>query len=169
MKKIILILVMSIGLYAGTLSSGGSSLGTSKAFSKSNVSLGILLGSSSIGTQNYTVAGVSINYFIIDDLSVGLGYESWFNGNPSIQKLTLESTYYIPASEEVRPYIGGLYRRVLISGLPDVNAYGYRAGVAFIKDNILVSVGMVQEKYETQGNLSSDTQSYAEIVFGIGF
>ena len=161
MKKIVFILAISIGLYAGTLSSNG--------FSKNKVSLGILLGSSSIGVQNYTVAGVSVNYFVIDDLSVGLGYESWFNGNPSIQKLTLESTYYIPVSEEVRPYLGGLYRRVLISGLSDVNAYGYRAGVAFIQNNILVSVGLVQEKYDSQWNISNDTQSYAEIVFGIGF
>ena len=161
MKKIVLILAVTMSLYAGSLSSNG--------FSKNKMSLGILLGSSSIGVQNYTVAGVSVNYFVIDDLSVGLGYESWFNGNPSIQKLTLYSTYYIPASEEVRPYLGGLYRRVLISGISDVNAYGYRAGVAFIQNNILVSVGLVQEKYDTQWNISNDTQSYAEIVFGIGF
>lgn len=161
MIKMVLFFLISIGLYGSSMSSN--------AFSENKVSVGVLLGSSSIGTQNYTVVGASLNYFVIDDLSVGVGYESWFNANPSIQKLTLESTYYIPVDEAIRPYLGGLYRRVLISGLSDVNAYGYRIGVAFIKDNILVSVGMVQEKYDTQWNLSDDTQSYGEIVFGIGF
>ena len=163
MIKLFLLILLSISLQADSYKD------SSALFSQNSTSMGVLLGTSSIGPQNYTVAGISVNYFVIDDLSVGLGYETWFNGNPNIQKLTLESTYYVPLHEEIRPYLGGLYRRVLISGLTDVNAYGYRAGLGFIRGNILMSVGLVQEKYDTQWNLSSDTQSYAEIVFGIGF
>jgi hypothetical protein len=171
MRKLLMIMTLGLSLYAGTLSTGGGSLNaSSNVFSKNSVSLGVKLGSASIGNQDYTILGLSGNYFIIDNLSVGLGYEKWYSGNPDIQKATVESTYFIPASEAVRPYLGLFYRRIMIDdGLDDINAYGYRAGVAFVQGRLVFSAGIVQERYESDRVFFNDTETYMEAAVGITF
>lgn len=139
-------------------------------FSQGSASLGIKLGSASISRENYTIAGISGNYFVLDDLSVGLGYEKWFSGNPNVQKITLESTYFIPADEKIHPYAGLLYRRISIGNeMEDINAYGYRAGLAIVNANLLMSIGMVQERYETKSGIFDGSDTYAEIIIGFFF
>jgi hypothetical protein len=171
MKQLVVLMVLTLSLYSGTFSANGASLSaSSNVFSKNSVSVGIKLGSASIGNENYTILGLSGNYFVIDNLSVGLGYEKWLSGNPDIQKATVESTYFIPASEAVRPYIGLFYRRIMIGdGLDDVNAYGYRAGVAFVQKRLIFSAGIVQERYESDRAIFNDTQTYMEAAVGITF
>lgn len=169
MKKVFLMLMLMIGLHADV------SLHKS-LLSEGSTSIGIRLGGASIGSQDYTIFGVSGNYFIVENLSVGVGYEKWFSGNPSIQKLTLESTYFVPASENIRPYLGVFGRRILISGsdrigrdYDDANSYGYRAGVALLQNNLILSAGIVQEKYDSTQNFFNDTQTYAEVTVGVAF
>lgn len=169
MHKLLLLISLTFGLYAGTLSGSGSSVSVSNAFSAKSVSLGMRLGSSSIGNQTYTIAGLNVNYFLIDNLSVGLGYEKWFSATPDVQKLTVDSTYYIPASENIRPYAGVLYRHIMISGLNDTNAYGYRVGVAIRQGRTLLSAGIVHERYETSSGNLDGTQTYGEVTIGIAF
>ena len=134
MKKVLMIVIFTMSLQADV------SL-YKNLFSQGSTSVGIRLGGASIGSENYTIFGISGNYFVIDNLSVGLGYEKWFYGNPSIQKVTAESTYFIPVSEKIRPYIGVFGRRTFISGsdiigrdYEDTNSYGYRVGLAFTKE-----------------------------------
>lgn len=164
-------MTLGLSLYAGTLSTGGGSLSaSSNVFSKNSVSLGVRLGSASVGSEDYTILGLSGNYFILDNLSVGLGYEKWYSGNPDVQKATVESTYFIPASETVRPYLGVFYRRIMIGdSLGDVNAYGYRAGVAFVQNRLILSAGIVQEKYESDRGIFNDTHTYMEAAVGVTF
>lgn len=170
MFKFVLLVILTLSLYSDSLSASGTSLGASSMFSQNNVSLGVRLGSASIGNENYTIFGLSGNYFVFDDLSIGLGYEKWFSGIPTIGKVTVESTYFIPASEKVRPYLGVLYRRIFIGdGLADVNAYGYRAGVAFVQGRLLVSAGIVQERYESRRSSLDETETYAEFTVGVSF
>ncbi len=145
-------------------------------FSQGSTSIGVKLGGASIGNEDYTIVGLSGNYFVINDLSVGLGYEKWFSGDPDIDKVTIESTYFIPVSKQFRPYLGLLARRIFISGedrlgrsFNDTNAYGYRAGVAFVQDRLLISAGIVQEKYDTSEGIFNDTETYLEVVVGFTF
>ncbi len=148
---------LALGLHAGMFSQGSKSVG-------------IKLGSASVGNEEYAILGLKGNYFAVNDLSLGLGYEKWFSGDPDIQKVTAETTYYIPAHEEVRPYLGLLYRRIIIGGgLDDVNAYGYRAGIAFVSDDFLISAGIVQEKYDSAQRVFGDTETYAELIIGFVF
>ena len=169
MKKVFMILMLMMSLHADV------SLHKS-LLSQGSTSVGIRLGGASIGNQNYTIFGVSGNYFIVENLSVGVGYEKWFSGNPSIQKLTLESTYFIPASENIRPYLGVFGRRTLTSGsdrlgreFDDTNSYGYRAGIALLQNNLVLSAGIVQEKYDSTQRLFNETQTYAEVTVGVAF
>ena len=145
-------------------------------FSQGSKSIGVKLGSAYIGQENYTIAGLSGNYFIIDSLSVGLGYEKWFSGDPDVDKITAESTYFIKANDNIRPYAGVLYRRILISGsdrfgrsFDDVNSYGARAGLGIIQGNLLLSAGVVYEKYDTTQSLFDDSETYVELTIGFAF
>lgn len=145
-------------------------------FSKESTSVGVRLGGASIADEDYTIFGVSGNYFIIDNLSVGLGYEKWFSGDPSIQKVTAESTYFLPTSEKMRPYLGVFGRRMFISGndrfgreYDDTNSYGYRVGLVYTKDRLLISAGLVQEKYESREGFLDSTETYTELTLGYVF
>ena len=169
MRKLFFIMALSLSLYSATLSKSGNTLGVFSMFSQSNVSIGVKLGSASIAGQTYTIGGLSANYFVIDDLSVGLGYENWFSGAPGIQKFTVESTYFVPTSENIRPYLGLLYRRISISGYDDTNAYGYRAGLAFVQGKVLLSAGIVQERYGPAGVFLDGTQTSGEFSIGFAF
>lgn len=169
MKKVFMIVIFAMSLQADV------SLYKS-LFSQGSTSVGIRLGGASIGSENYTIFGISGNYFVIDNLSIGLGYEKWFSGEPSIQKATLESTYFIPASEKLHPYLGVFGRRIFISGndrlgreYDDVNSYGYRAGIALVQNNLVLSAGLVQEKYDSTHGFLDDTEIYAEVTIGAAF
>lgn len=154
LRNIFLILVLAMSLQADM-------------FNKGNASVGIKLGGASIGDEDYNIIGLGGSYFVMDDLSVGLGYERWFSGTPTIQKLTVESTYFLPIDKTFRPYAGLIYRRILISdGYNDTNAYGYRAGIAMVQDRLLISAGIVQEKYESRQGFLDSTETYAEVVIG---
>lgn len=170
MRKVFLVIAFSLSLYSATLSSSGGSVGASDMFSQTNVSIGVKLGSASVGNEDYTILGVSGSYFILDNLSIGVGYEKWVSGTPSIQKLTAESTYFFPVSKSVRPYAGVLYRRIFIGDhYGDVNAYGYRGGIAFVQGRLLISAGIVQERYESSRRVLDNTETYGEVTVGISF
>ncbi|PHR58482.1 MAG: ferrodoxin oxidoreductase beta subunit [Arcobacter sp.] len=163
MYKLFFLLIISIGLQADMFVQGSKSVG-------------LKLGSASIGNEDYTIAGITGNYFIADSLSIGLGYEKWFSGDPDISKVTLETTYFIRATDTVRPYGGLIYRRILISGsdffgrsYDDTNSYGGRAGLAFVKDNLLLSAGLVYERYDSTQRLFDDSETYVELTIGFVF
>lgn len=144
-------------------------------FNQGNVGLGIIVGSGSSttreGTQNYTIAGLSADYFIVDDLSVGLGYMGWFGGTPTLNQVTVPVTYYVPLEEKYRPYVGVFIRETYISdGYNDYESYGAKVGVAisFSKKSYL-GIGIVQEFYGS-GKYGNDTSNtYPEIIFAFSF
>lgn len=162
-KMIVLLSLLSALLQADIFVQGGTSVG-------------VKLGSASIGYENYTIAGANVNYFVVDNLALGAGYEYWFSGNPDVQKITLEGTYYIPLNEKLHPYVGVFGRRILLDGADrlgrpyeDVNAYGYRLGLAFSQDRLLFAIGMVQEVYDQDEGIFSGDDIYMEALVGITF
>jgi len=163
MKKLLLLAFLAMSLQADMFDEGSKSIG-------------LKIGSASIGSEQYFIAGLNGNYFVLDDLSVGIGYEQWFSGDPDISKVTLESTYFLEASETIRPYAGLIYRRILVNGsdrfgnsYDDTNSYGGRAGVAFSRKHMLLSAGLVYEKYDTTEQLFNDSETYLEFTIGFFF
>ena len=146
-----------------------SNLSHSASLIAGSKSVGIKLGGASIGPENYTIAGVSVNYFALDNLSVGTAYEYWFSGKPTISKATVESTYYIPASEQLKPYLGLLYSHYFVEDNSDINAYGYRIGIAYIKSPVFFSAGFRQEKYTSDRAIFSDNEATGEFMIGFSF
>ena len=165
MKKILLIVMMIFPLLYADL------------FMKGNKTVGVALGSGSVdygrrkGTEDYTILGVSGNYFIMDNLSVGIGYRHWFGGSPSIDEVTFPATYYIPLHPTYRPYGGLFYRRMFMgSGYDDSNVYGARAGLTIkVSPQSYIGVGWVQEYYDDCDQRSDCTSGYPEVLFSLSF
>ncbi|MDX2320693.1 MAG: ferrodoxin oxidoreductase beta subunit [Moritella sp.] len=146
-----------------------SNLVHSASLTAGSKSVGIKLGGASIGPENYSIAGVSINYFALDNLAIGAGYEYWFSGKPTLSKATVDSTYYIPASEQLKPYFGLLYSHYFVEDNADIDAYGYRIGIAYIKSPVFFSAGIRQEKYTSDRAIFSNDDATAEFMIGFSF
>jgi len=132
-------------------------------------SVSIKLGTASSGNQNYTVAGASLQYFALDNLAVGAAYEYWFSGNPTISKASLQSTYYIPFTAQIKPYVGVLYSHYFVEDRSDIDAYGYRLGVAYIRSPMILSAGIKQERYTSNRPVYFDQDPKLEFMVGFSF
>ena len=139
-------------------------------FVQGNKNIGASIGAGRSFGKNYTIAGIYGNYFIVDNLSVGLGYRSWFGASPSINELLLEGIYYLPLNKKFHPYLGIFGRDTFVSGQSDYQSYGGKAGVAITTSkNSYVGVGYVLEYYSDCNSASNCSNSYPEVVFGLSF
>ncbi len=155
--------------------------GAADPFGAGTTSVGITLGTGSVSysngtffgtyTENYYILGVNADYFVLPNLSVGVGYRGWFGGDPVINQASLPVTYYIPTHAKVRPYVGAFYRYTAIadSQYDDYSSVGGRAGVAFLFENGYAGFGWVQEYYLDSDNSSDTTSGYPEAVIGFSF
>ena len=146
-----------------------SSFLNSDVFEKGKLGVGVTLGTSQSYNNTYTIAGLSANYFVVDNLNVGIAYRGWFGGTPTKNELSLSTNYFIPLSEQFRPYIGLFVRETFVSdGFRDFESYGARGGLAFINENTYVSIGYAYEEY---GNclFGECSNSYPELIFGLSF
>ena len=149
-----------------------ASFANADMFSKGNKSFGVVLGSGTSYNNNYTILGVSGDYFVIDNLSVGAGYRGWFGNGPNINQLTLASAYYIPLSKKFRPYVGAFVRETFTEGEDNYESYGARGGLALtLSPNSYVSAGYAYEQYGSCGYRGEKecSNSYPEIVFSLSF
>jgi hypothetical protein len=159
MKKIIPILLLtSIFIFA------------QNSFSAGEKQLGFTLGSSSNFNSTYTVVGAKVDYFVIDNLSLGAEYKGFLGGDPSINQVTVPVTYYIPLENTTyQPYLGAFFNRTFIeNSFKDYNIYGGRAGVSLkISPHSFFSIGWVQEFSNTGNDIEND--GYPEIIGGVSF
>ncbi|MEA1982831.1 MAG: hypothetical protein U9N39_04735 [Campylobacterota bacterium] len=144
------------------------SLAQADIFKKGKSNFGVSLGTGSSYNNTYTLVGVSGNYFVIDNLSVGLSYRGWFGADPMQNELALATNYFISISKKFRPYVGAFVRETLIDGYDNRESYGVRGGVAMVTKNTFVSLGYAYEHYSTCIKEECSI-SYPEIVFGLSF
>ncbi len=146
--------------------------GVGGMFGEGSVQIGVLAGSGTAFNNSYTILGAGVNYYVIDGLSLGLAYEHWSGTGPSISKTTPSVQYVFYQLGAVKPYVGAFYRRVTVSGQPDYNSAGGRAGVYIAAGpHAAIGVGYAEEKaLNCQRSIySSCTSGYAEISAVIGF
>ena len=166
MKKIIL----SLAIMASVVNAD--------VFEKGRSSVGIVAGTSYSYGNQYTIVGVSYDYYVMDGLSVGAGYRGWFGGDPSINQLTVASSYYIPLSKRFRPYVGAFIRETFVNhdsaiiGDRNYESYGARGGIAVtMSPNSYMSFGYAYEEYGscTKYIDAECSSSYPELVFSLAF
>jgi len=158
MKKIILALLTTTTIYAGGIFSIGSK------------NVGITVGSDNSLGNNYTVLGANVNYFILDNLSIGASYQTFLGGTPDINQVTVPVTYHIPLENTTyRPYLGAFYNHTFIDDpYNDYNLYGGRAGVSLqTSPSSFMSFGWVQE-FSKSGE-DTESRGYPEVTGGFSF
>ena len=158
MKKILLILLTTSSIYAAGV------------FSVGNKNIGITAGTSDSFGNSYTVIGVNVNYFVIDNLSVGASYQAYLGGDPQINQVTVPVTYYLPLENMgFTPYLGAFYTQTFIEEpYDDYNILGGRVGVSMqVSPNSFMSVGWVQEFSSSANN--RDNEGYPEFSAGLSF
>lgn len=141
-----------------------------EVFEKGDVTLGILVGGGSItskdGEKQYTLLGANVDYFFVNDLSLGFGYTQWVGSNPSISQVTIPLNYYYPTGENWRPYAGTFYRHTTMGGdFKDFNSYGIKAGaVVKIAQKAYLGAGWIQEYYDECTNFNECSSGYPELL-----
>jgi len=152
-----------------------SSVAQAELFQKDTLGIGVALGSGSLTvgrtTEDYFLLGASAEYFVMDNLSVGLGVLSWIGGTPTLNQFTLPLTYYMPLSERFRPYAGVFFRETLVSdGYDNYSSYGAKLGLAYILSrNSYIGFAMVSEKYGSNSLYEDSSSTYPEITFAFSF
>jgi hypothetical protein len=162
-KKLILLLCLSLVSPIQLMAS---------AFDKGVVNASIIFGSGRAYNDSYNVLGVGIGYFLVNGLHIGLDYEYWSGGEPTIQQISPRVSYVFNRNGGLSPYVGAFYRKTKIDTLPDSDAYGGRAGVYLRSGgNFVLGAGMAYIEYsdceKTVFNDCSDT--YPEFSFAAYF
>ena len=168
-KKIILF-VSLLGLcntvFAASIGTGG----LSTAFSKGNVSLGIVAGSGEAFRDDYIILGVGAGYYVLNGLELGIDVQHWFSGDPSITKVSPQVKYVFTQAKTIKPYVGVFYRTTFIEDLDDENSFGYRVGAFFSGSNgVYVGGGIVYEEYEDCSRFLDCSNTYPEIIISVSF
>ncbi len=166
-RIISILLVLNTLAFANPFAAGHKSVGIT--FGSGNVSYS---DGTFIGTyvENYYVLGVSVDYYLLENLAAGLGYRGWFGGSPTIHQGTLPVTYYVPTNTKFRPYLGALYRYTYFDNdVENYSSVGARAGVAVLFQNGYAGFGWIQEYRLDAKDLRDDTSGYPEVVIGFTF
>ena len=158
MKKTILFLLFSSLIYAEGV------------FENGNKNFGVTLGTDNSFGNSYTVVGANVNYFVIDNLSIGASYNAFIGDSPNINEVTVPVTYHIPIEGvSYRPYVGAFYNQTFIDEpFNDYNILGGRIGISLQTSiNSFMSLGWVQE-FSTSDK-KRDKKGYPQISAGFSF
>ena len=158
MKKAILLLLLINTVYSEGI------------FSSGNKNFGVTVGTDNSFGNSYTVVGVNVNYYVIDNLSVGASYNTFLGDSPSVNEVTVPVTYHIPIEGvSYRPYVGAFYNQTFIEEpFKDYNIWGGRIGVSLQTSiNSFMSLGWVQE-FSTSDK-KREKKGYPEISAGFSF
>ena len=169
MKKIVVLVTLLSGLLlANPFAAGNKGIGITVGTGSVTYSSGPWGLSSSV--ENYYIVGLSGEFFVVDNLSLGLGYRGWFGGTPTINQATIPLTYYVPTGSKFRPYLGAFYRYTYISddNYDNYSSAGGRAGLAILFQNGYAGFGWVQEVYLDR-NSGDSSFGYPEVTIGFSF
>jgi hypothetical protein len=157
MTKIVMGVLLTSTMYAGGI------------FSVGHKNISITAGTDTAYGNTYTVMGIDAHYFLVDNISVGISYQTWLGDDPSINQITMPITYHIPLDIGFSPYVGGFYSRTMIGeDYNDYDSYGGRVGITMqTSPSAYISFGWVHEVTENGENVSS--RSYPEVSAGISF
>jgi len=158
MKKLIIITLTVANLFANG------------AFDAGEKSLGFILGSDNSLGENHTVVGAKVNYFIVDNLSIGASYQAFLGSKPNLNQVSVPVTYHIPIEGTTyRPYIGAFYNQTFIDEpYKDYNIYGGRVGLSLQTSiNSFMSLGWVQEFSTSSDDV--EKRGYPEVSAGFSF
>lgn len=170
----------ALGVVACCLSSSGAAAQQADAarapgpFAAGMPRLSLTAGTGWSGTETYFILGVGGGYFFVNGLEVGLDYEAWLGGTPTLQRLSPELRYVFYFVPTVKPYLGTFYRHTFVSdGFVDFDQIGVRGGIYFVPEraHFYGGGGVVYERVlDCRAGVVVDCDSvYPELFLGITF
>ena len=126
-------------------SSTVATIANASPFDQGQQHLQMAIGSGSLLNDNYIILGIGYGYYLQNGLELGIDFDLWLDGDPSIYQVTPEIKYVLPVKSQIKPYVGTFYRRNFIEGFDDRDAYGYRAGVYWLtRGGVYIGYGFKQ-------------------------
>jgi len=142
-------------------------------FSKGNKRVNGTIGWGSSFGSDYLLLGIGAGYYLANGLDVGLDFEGWLIGDPTVYKLSPRADYVLWKMKRIKPYAGAFYRWNFIGGgIDDKNSMGGRAG-AFYQSRggrSMAGAGVVYERYlDLDERVGSSDVVYPEIFVSVSF
>jgi hypothetical protein len=142
-------------------------------FSKGNRRVTATAGWGHSFNTDYLLLGVGTGYFLANGLDVGLDFEGWLVGDPTVYKLSPRADYVLWKMKRIKPYAGAFYRWNFIgSGIDDKSSLGGRAG-AFYQSRggrSMAGAGVVYERYlNLDSRFGSSDVVYPEVFVAMSF
>ena len=125
---------------------------------------------SSLG-DDYLLVGLGVGYFVSNGLGVGVDFEGWFIGDPTMYKISPRADYVMWKSPRMKPYAGVFYRYSFIGeGIDDQSSMGGRVGVFYkgVRGG-MAGAGVVYERYLDLPNGIDNDVVYPEVFVAISF
>ena len=138
-------------------------------FAKGKLYGGVTGGYISTSGDNYLMLGLGLGYSLADGLGVGLDYETWLVGSPTVNKLAPWVGYTFWKVEKVKPYVAAFYRQSWVSGYDDYQDIGARLGVFMPRGRSYLGLGVVYEYRLDAPSYLDDDNWYPEVRFAVGF
>ena len=141
-------------------------------FDQGSTQLSLMAGSGSAFNNNYLILGAGASYYVLDGVGIGLSYENWSGSSPGINRISPSVQYVFDRTSTWQPYVGGFYRHAFISGQPNIDSVGVRAGVYFASGRrSIFGVGLAYESYLNcqTAIYGSCSETYPEISIIFGF
>lgn len=114
-------------------------------FTKGSKRLSLLVGAGSGAGDEYLILGAGFGYYIVNGLELGVDYEVWLFGDPTLQRLS-PGVRYVLELGPIKPYVGAFYRHTFISDYRDFDQIGGRLGVYLIpRRGLFAGIGGVYE------------------------
>ncbi len=163
-RKLFLSVFMLVLLFSSTASAS--------PFNQGRSNLIITGGSGSAFNDDYIILGMGYGYYLMNGFQLGIKFDLWLDGKPSIYQVTPDVQYVFHKVPKVKPYVGAFYTRSYIESLDDLDAFGYRGGVYLVTGGrSYVGIGGAYRKYQDcKETIYTDcSTSYMEFSFLLSF
>ena len=142
-------------------------------FSKGNKRVHGTIGWGHSFNTDYLLLGIGAGYYLANGLDVGVDFEGWLIGDPSIYKLSPRADYVLWQMKRIKPYAGAFYRWNFVgNGIDDKSSLGGRAG-AFYQSRggrSMAGAGVVWERYlDLDERFGSSDVVYPEVFVSVSF
>ena len=139
-------------------------------FARGRVRVSAVIGTGSTGSDTYLILGAGAGYYVLDNVELGLDYELWAFGDPTLQRLSPGLRYVIDL-KAVKPYVGAFYRHTFVSDDEDFDQVGARAGLYLTPGRAFIGAGVVYERLLNcdDSSLYDCDSVYPEVSIGVSF
>jgi hypothetical protein len=142
-------------------------------FAQGALRLTLAMGLKSTLTDNYVLVGAGVGYYVVDGLELGVDYQAWVAGDPTLHQLGPEVRYVLQFVQTLKPYFGVFYRHTFVKGYVDLDGVGVRAGLYYAPETARAYFGggFVYEHLVdcALDKLVHCDEAYPEASFGVSF